>query len=229
MKIRFAAWAGLAISVWQFSTPAQALYAQEQSPCFRRPSECLRRLYYKITGTDVRSFDVDPDCEVLCDPPSECLQRIPCDDCVRGKKKLFCGSICYENVTVAEVRYRWKTKWITKEVPADFEEPICNTDDQESLHCVEDWKSGQWGECKIHCRSMTPAKETVEQKRIDCQPGKTTVKLCYKSCVKVPYTVYRQIKRPIAIKQPCCEKVEVPVKRYACECLESDCECVESE
>jgi len=140
--------------------------------------------------------------------------RAPVQDCVIGKKKLFRSWVCDEYVVVAEVRYRWETKCITKEIPADFEEPVCNSEDCEAGHNVEAWESEAVGECKIHCKSAKTESENVPIKRIDSAPGKTTIKVCYKSCVKVPYTVYRQIKRPICVKQPCHESVEVPVTRY---------------
>ena len=37
------------------------------------------------------------------------------------------------------------------------------------------------------------------------------------TCVKVPYTVYRQVEKEVGVKQPCYEKVEVQVTRHVCE------------
>lgn len=210
---------------WQSAGPARVASAQEQSPLFYGPSEVLRRIYYRIsgpphsTGVDVRSYEVCPDCGQMHDPAVECVQRAPVDDCVVGKKKMFNSSIRYEYVVIPEVRYRWRTKWITREVPADFDEPICNTEDKEATHNVESWTAEDNGVCKLYSKSAVPEPETVASKQLDTQPGKTTIRVRYKSCVKIPYTVYRQIKRPIAIKQPCTEKVEVPVTRYECQRL----------
>ena len=189
--------------------------AQEQSPLFSRPSQSLRNLYNKLsggrhkTGVDVRDYDCLPECD-----DAECILREPVQDCVVGKKRGFRYWVCDEYVTVAEVRYRWKTKWITKDIPADFQEPVANSDDSESGHNVEAWNADDCGDGKIHCKSPKSEPENARTKRIDCQPGKTTIRVCYKSCVTVPYTVYRQIKRPMAIKQPCDEQVEVPITRY---------------
>ena len=33
----------------------------------------------------------------------------------------------------------------------------------------------------------------------------------------MPYTVYRQVEKEVGVKQPCYEKVEVPVMRHVCE------------
>ena len=53
----------------------------------------------------------------------------------------------------------------------------------------------------------------------DCQtePGKTTIKVHYLSCVKEPYTVYRQVEKEVGVKQPCYERVDVPITRHVCE------------
>ena len=195
-------------------------HAQEQDPTFYGPSQLLRKIYHKVshgtskTGVDVRSNEVCSDCGQTHDCDAECIQRCPVPDCVTGKKKIFCSSIRYEYVVVAEVRYRWKMKCITKEVPADFEEPHCKTEDGESLNNVQDWDSCDSCEGKVYCENTKSDPDGVECKRIECEPGQTTIKVKYKSLVKEPYTVYRQIKRPIAIKQPRYECVEVPVTRY---------------
>ena len=206
------------------------LSAQEQEPTFYGPSTALKKIYYRIshgphrTGVDVRTYEICPDCGQAHDPEVECIQRVPCPDCVIGKKRLFCGSVHYEYVVVAEVRYRWKTKWITKEVPADFQDPICNTEDGDCLHNVEDWTSCDTCEGKMYCQTTKSDPDGVEIKRIECEPGQTTIKVRYKSCVKEPYTVYRQIRRPIAVKQPCYEKVEVPITRYIGQRLKPNCD-----
>ena len=205
------------------------LLAQEQSPLFNRPSQALKSLYHKFshgpgkTGVDVRSYDVCPECGQAHDLDAECIQRVPVPDCVTGKKRLFVGSVRYEYVVVAEVRYRWKTKCITKEIPADCEDPVCKTEEGECPNNVEDWMSCDNGDCKVYCQTTKPDPDGVEMKRIECAPGQTTIKVRYKSLVKEPYTVYRQIKRPIGVKQPCYESVDVPITRYVGQRLKSDC------
>jgi len=195
---------------------AQGL-AQEQDPTIYHPSQVLRKLYHKIsggphkTGVDVRSYEVCPECGLSHDPDDECIERIAVPDCVTGKKRMFKSSIHYEYVVVAEVRYRWKTKWIEKEVPADFDEPACKTEEGISPSNAQDWTTSDRCEGRVYCESTKPDPDAVDCKRIECQPGQTTIKIRYKSCVKEPYTVYRQIKRPIAIKQPCYAEVDVPI------------------
>ena len=213
-----------------YFTFAGLLLAQEQDPTVYGPSQALRKLYHKIshgprkTGVDVRSYEICPDCGQSHDCDDECIKRVAVPDCVIGKKRMFCGSVHYEYVVVAEVRYRWKTKWITKEVPADFEEPVCKTDEGTCPNDVQDWTSCDDCEGKVYCETTKPELEGIESKRIECQPGQTSIRVRYKSCVKEPYTVYRQIRRPIAVKQPCFEKVEVPVTRYVGQRLKKDCD-----
>ena len=206
-----------------------SLSAQEQDPLFYSPGQCLKRLYHKFshgphkTGVDVRTYEVCPDCGQHHDCDAECIERCPCNDCVVGKKRLFNASIRCEYVVVAEVRYRWKTKWIEREIPADYQQPVCKTEDGDCINNVEDWFSSDCCEGKVYCQTTKPDPDGVEIKRIECEPGQTTIKVKYKSLVKEPYTVYRQIKRPIAIKQPCDECVEVPITRYVGQRLKKDC------
>lgn len=220
----------LILSIAGIALLAIPLSAQEQDPVHYGPSQILRRMYHRIshgsdkTGVDVRSYEVCPQCGQTHDCDAECIQRIPVRECVPGKKKLFCGSVHYEYVVVAEVRYRWKMKCIEKEVPADFQEPICKTEDGECANNVQDWDSCDECECKNYCESTKSDPEGVEIKRVECQPGQTTIKVKYKSLVKEPYTVYRQIRRPIAVKQPYYECVDVPITRYVGQRFNKDCQ-----
>ena len=220
----------IAYSLLGYLLFAGSIFAQEQDPTIYGPSQLLRKLYHKIshgphkTGVDVRSYESCPDCGQVHDPDDECIERIAVPDCVTGKKRMFKSSIRYEYVVVAEVRYRWKTKWIEKEVPADFEEPVCKTDERTCPSNAQDWVSCDGCEGRVYCESTKPDPDAVDCKRIECQPGQTTIKVRYKSCVKEPYTVYRQIKRPIAIKQHCYANVDVPITRYVGKRLKKDCE-----
>ena len=54
-----------------------------------------------------------------------------------------------------------------------------------------------------------------------CQPvceAKDTshVKVRVRQCVKEPYTVYRQVKRPVCVKQPRYERTEVTITKNVC-------------
>ena len=218
------------LTVTSFLVIAGTALAQEQDPLFYSPSQALRKLYHKLshgphkTGVDVRSYEVCPDCGQTHDPDGECLQRIPVDDCVVGKKKGYRTLIRYEYVVVAEVRYRWKTKWITKEIPADCEEAMCITDEAVGPNNIQDWQSCDSCEGKVYYSTTKPDPDTAEIKRIECKPGQTSIKVKYKSCVKEPYTVYRQVRRPIGVKQPCYEDVEVPIRRYVGQRLKKECD-----
>lgn len=145
-----------------------------------------------------------------------CIERVPVKEYVTGKKKLFHTSIRYEYVSIPETRYRWKKKWITKEVPCDFCKPVCDDDKVDHCFGVERWDKYDLGCGKLHCKTIEPTIEKLPTKHCKSEPGKTTVKVHYWSCVKEPYTVYRRVKRPICVKQPYYVDVKVPITRYEC-------------
>ena len=196
------------------------LFAQDEPSLVSGPTQMLRRLYHKLshgrrkTGVDVRSYAQNTDCENADDLDGECLERIPVDDEVTGKKLTYNSCIRYEYVVVEEVRYRWKTKWVTKEIPADYDEPVCITEDEPCEENVQVWEVCEAPDGTDYCETQRPDSELIANKRIECAPGQTTVRVRYKTCVKEPYLVYRQVCRPVALKQPCYERVNVPVTRY---------------
>jgi hypothetical protein len=143
-----------------------------------------------------------------------CLERCPVEECVKGEKKVWKSSIRHEYVAIPEVRYKWEMKWITKEIPCDGCKPVSKTDEVNHCYEAERWDKRSEGCCELHCKTCEPKNEKLECKHCECQPGKTTVKVHYWSYVKVPYTVYRQVERDVCVKQPRCEKVEVPITRY---------------
>lgn len=71
---------------------------------------------------------------------------------------------------------------------------------------------------EVHCKTIRPCFEKVPSKCCSHEPGETTITVHYRSCVKVPYTVYRQVKVPVCVKQPRYKKVKVPVTKYVCAC-----------
>ena len=162
------------------------------------------------TATDVSAHE----CHECNDP--QCIERIPVEECVFGKKKVYDSSIRYEYVSIPEVRYRWKNKWVTKEIPCEYCKPVCKTEDGESCYGAERWDKAKLACSTQHCKTIEPKTEKQTCKYCGSEPGKTTVKVRYKTCVKVPYTVYRRVKRPVCIKQVRYEKVEVSITRYKC-------------
>lgn len=170
-----------------------------------------------LTGSrvDVRTHECD-DCGGVHDPGASCIERIPIEECVIGKKKLFDSKIRYEYVSIPETRYRWKKRLITKEIPCPYCKPVCKTEDGQHCFGTEVWNKG-CAECgELHCKHIEARREKVQHKYCDHKPGETTIKVKYRSCVKEPYTVYRQVKRPVCVKQPYYEKVEVSITRYEC-------------
>lgn len=69
---------------------------------------------------------------------------------------------------------------------------------------------------EVHCKTIRPTFEKVPSKRCSHEPGETTITVHYRSCVKVPYTVYRQVKVPVCVKQPRYKKVKVSITKYVC-------------
>jgi hypothetical protein len=97
--------------------------------------------------------------------------------------------------------------------------PVCKTTEVDHQYQIEHWEKeslpcGDERYCKT-CETKTEKLPVVS----DCEtkPGKTTIKVHYWTCVKVPYTVYRQVEKEVGVKQPYCEKVEVPICRHVCE------------
>jgi hypothetical protein len=145
-----------------------------------------------------------------------CITRYPVEDIVIGKKKVFKSKVKYEWVSIPETRYHWKKAKITKEIPCSYCKPICVTG--ECLQCVgeEKWETTCDKCSERHCRHIEHRTERVPTAECQHAKGETTIKVKYHSCVKVPYIVYRQVKRPVCVKQPRYEKVEVPITRYVC-------------
>jgi hypothetical protein len=108
-------------------------------------------------------------------------------------------------------------KWVTKEVPAEYCKPVCETRNVDHPYEVEHWQKQELDCGELHCKTCEPKTEQIACKTCKTEPGKTTVKVHYWSCVKVPYTVYRQVEREVCVKQPRYEKVEIPVTRYVCQ------------
>lgn len=147
-----------------------------------------------------------------------CIERTPVEDCVVGKKKEFKTSVRYEYVSIPETKYRWQMKCITKEIPCDTCKTTCEFKDVDHPYQVERWEKQPTACGELHCKTC---EQKVERLPVvtDCktEPAKTTIKVHYRSCVKVPYTVYRQVRQEVCVKQPYCEKVDVPVTRYVCD------------
>jgi hypothetical protein len=147
-----------------------------------------------------------------------CIERTPVDDCVVGKKKEFKTTVRYEYVSIPETRYRWQMKCIHKEIPCDTCKTVCEIQDLDHPYEAERWDK-QPTECgELHCKTCEPKIERLPVVTgCKTEPAKTTIKVHYWSCVKVPYIVYRQVKKEVCVKQPCYEKVDVPVTRYVCD------------
>lgn len=149
-------------------------------------------------------------------PAEHCIDRYPVEDIVVGKKKVFEGKVKYEWVSIPETRYHWKKMLITEEVPCSYCKPICVTGECQKCVGEEKWESlcDKCGE--RHCRHIEHKLELVPTAECQHAKGETTIKVKYHSCVKVPYIVYRKEKRPVCVKQPRYEHVEVPITRYVC-------------
>ena len=168
-----------------------------------------------------RGTPVDIHCPEACENCGHevCVNREKVEDCVKGEKKVYKSSIHTEYVSIPEVRYKWEMKCITKEIPCETCIPVCKTHEVDHQYQVEHWEKeclpcGGDRYCKT-CETKTEKLPVVS----DCEtkPGKTTIKVHYWTCVKVPYTVYRQVEKEVGVKAPCHEKVEVPITRHVCE------------
>ena len=167
---------------------------------------------WKGTPVDVHRAESEVQCA-----HEGCIERTPVQDCVVGKKEVFKTSVRYEYVSIPEVKYRWEMKCITKEIPCDGCKTVCETEEVEHPYSVERWDKQKTACGELHCKTCEPQSEKLVTKKCKEVPGKTAIKVRYWSCVKVPYTTYRQVKQEVCVKQPRHEKVEVPVTRYVCD------------
>jgi hypothetical protein len=164
---------------------------------------------------------VDVHCSSDCENCGHeiCVDRTKVEECVKGEKKLYKTSMRKEYVSIPETRYRFETKCVTREVPCDYCKPVCKTEEVDHPYQVEHWEREELpcgGErfCKS-CETKTEKLPVVGE--CETKPGKTTVKVHYITCVKVPYTVYRQVEKEVPVKQPYYEHCEVPICRHVCE------------
>jgi hypothetical protein len=177
--------------------------------------------FFSKHGTDVRTYTCD-ECGQQHPPDMECTQRVAISDCIVGRKRVYDCEVRCEYVSVPEVRYRLKTIWVTKEIPAPGCYPVCKITDGQNCYGEEHWDDYNKGTvCETHCRSIEPKVEKVDCKQCQFEKGETTIKVRYKTCVKVPYTVYRRVKRQVCVKIPCDEEVDVQIIRH--ECHDPDC------
>lgn len=224
MRARTIFWAVLAVMAGACVVPATPTFAGG-------PLHFMNWLTGK--GVDLHQYDCDD-----CPPDTVCIQRQPVKECVVGKKLLYKSKIRYEWVSIPETRYRWKKMHITKEIDCPYCKPVCKTEESQNCFGVEKWETaasaGPCGEgcgesccgdggcgdgagCgKLHCKNIVPQLEKTKCKYCGREPGETVVKAKVWSCVRVPYTVYRRVKRPVCVKQPCYEKVNVQVTRHVC-------------
>jgi len=168
-----------------------------------------------------RGTPVDVHCPADCDNCGHevCVDRTKVQDCVKGEKKVYKSSVHKEYVAIPEVRYRWEMKCVTREIPCETCKPVCKTEEVDHPYQVEHWEKQE-----ISCsedRYCKSCETKIEKLPVvtDCEtkPAKTTIKVHYITCVKVPYTVYRQVEKEVGVVQPCYEKVEVPICRHVCE------------
>ena len=168
-----------------------------------------------------RGTPVDVHCPADCDNCGHevCVDRKKVEECVVGEKKLYKTSVRKEYVAIPETRYKWEMKCVTREIPCDYCKPVCKTEEVDHQYQAEHWEKQELpcgGEryCKT-CETKT--EKLPEVNSCHTEPGKTTVKVHIWTCVKVPYTVYRQVEQEVGVKQPYHEKAEVEVCRHVCE------------
>ncbi len=195
-------------------------------------------------GVDVHPHKCDK-CGQVHDANGPCIERQAVTECVIGKKEVFKSKVRCEYVSVPETRYYWKKVRLTKEIPCPYCKPVCEEGDRLHCFGREYWdksvtgcgksgcsRSGKSGCCgeqseecegnscasctELHCKTIRPCQEKVPTKRCSHEEGETTITVHYRSCVKVPYTVYRQVKVPVCVKQPRYEKVKVTITKYVC-------------
>lgn len=167
--------------------------------------------FFKGTPKDIHG----PQCPDQCGHEG-CIERTAVKECVPGKKRNDKVQIRYEYLAIPEVRYHWRIKRITKEIPCKGVNTVCEEKKVEVPYTVEAWKKQQNGCDELHCKTCVRQTEMLPRQECKSEPGETTIKVRYWSCVKVPYTVYRQVRKEVCVKQPCYEHVEVPVTRYVC-------------
>lgn len=206
MRIGHLTWALLAVIAVVFVAAPERLTATESFNLIG---------WLKGTGVDVHPHTCD-ECGGVHDGDGPCIERYPVEICVVGKKEVFDSKIKYEYVSIPETRYHWKKTHITKEIPCPYCKPVCKSEDCQKCVGEEKWEK-ECLECgELHCKHIEHKIEKVENKYCDHEPGETTIKVKYRSCVKVPYTVYRQVKKPVCVKQPRYEKVDVPITKHVC-------------
>lgn len=178
--------------------------------------------YFKRKGIDLEEHQCDS-CGRSLTQGEICIKRIPVTECLVGKKEVFNSSVRYEWVSIPETRYHFKDVLITKEIPCPYCMPVCEFKDGQRCVGKEKWKkhgggTSECGKCsELHCKHIEPVLEKTEKVCLKHEKGETTIKVKYYSCVKVPYTVYRRVKKPICVKEPCYEKVKVKITRYICQ------------
>lgn len=149
-----------------------------------------------------------------------CIERVPVTECVKGKKRVYDCKVRREWVTIPETRYRWVTRCITEEIPCCYCKPVCKTKEGVRGYESEEWSEHPFQTCcgcgGIYCKHCQNKREKVECKYCGREAGETTIKVHYKSCVKQPYVVYRQVCKEICVKKPRFEHVTVPITRYVC-------------
>ena len=146
----------------------------------------------------------------------QCVQVVPVKECVVGKKKVYDCKVRYEWVTIPETRYRIHYRWVTKTVPCAYCQPVCEAKDTSHVYSTEKWEQRPHGDGTLHCKTCERKTEKGQCKYCGSKDGKTTVKVRVRECVKEPYTVYRQVKRPVCVKQPRYERTEVTITKNVC-------------
>jgi hypothetical protein len=163
---------------------------------------------------------VDVHCPQACNNCGHegCIERTPVQDCVVGEKKVAKTTVHKQYVTIPEVRYKFQMVLVEKEIPAEYCKTVCEPKDVDHCYQTEHWQK-QTLPCgaELHCKTCETKVEKLPVEQCKTETGKTTIKVHYWSCVKVPYTVYRQVEKEVCVKQPRSEKVCVPVTRYVCE------------
>ncbi len=146
------------------------------------------------------------------------IERAPVQDCVAGEKKVYKTTVHKQYVTIPEVRYKFQMVLVEKEIPAEYRKTVCEPKDVDHIYQTEHWQKQDLScGAEMHCKTCETKSEKLPVQQCKTEPGKTTIKVHYWSCVKVPYTVYRQVEKEVCVKQPRTEKVCVPVTRYVCE------------
>ncbi|MCH8047055.1 MAG: hypothetical protein IID44_25410 [Planctomycetes bacterium] len=135
---------------------------------------------------------------------------------VVGKKKVYDCKVRYEWVTIPETRYRIHNRWVTKTVPCPYCKPVCKVKDTTRVFSTEKWDKKPHCDGTLHCKTCQQKTEQAQCKYCSSKEGKTIVKVRVRECVKEPYTVYRQVRRPVCVKQPRYERTEVTITKNVC-------------